>query len=92
MIISLEPNVEFNSNPAVSLSFVCLSKRLSIWIVEEPSGGPFFYKILLTLTRTAQLTPNQNCYNLSKPEIEFNVMKEMYAALSMRTCSEKTTF
>ena len=43
------------------------------------------------LIGTAQLTPNQKCYPLSKAEIEFNMMKEMYAALNMRTCSEKTT-
>ena len=29
---------------------------------------------------------------LSMPEKEFDVMKEMYTALGMRTCSEKTTF
>ena len=41
---------------------------------------------------TAQLTPNQKFYQLSKPEIEFHVMKEMYAALRMCTYAEKTTF
>ena len=47
---------------------------------------------LLSLTDTAKLTQNRKWYQLSKPEIEFNVTKEMYAALSMRTCSSKTTF
>ena len=47
---------------------------------------------LLTLTGTATLLQNRKCYQLSKPEIEFDVMKEMYAALGMHTCSEKTTF
>ena len=42
------------------------------------------------MTDTAQLTPNQKCYPLSKAEIELNVMKEMYMALSMHTFSEKT--
>ena len=27
-----------------------------------------------------------------KPEMEFHVMEEMYAALRMCTCAEKTTF
>ena len=45
-----------------------------------------------TLTATAQLTPNWKSYQLSKPEIEFHVMEEMYAALFMCTCAEKTTF
>ena len=44
------------------------------------------------MTATAQLTPNQKFYQLSKPEIEFHVMEEMYAALRMCTCAEKTTF
>ena len=47
---------------------------------------------LLTLTATAQMTPNQKSYQLSKPEIEFHMMEEMYAALCMRGCAEKTTF
>ena len=47
---------------------------------------------LLTLTAMAQLTPNRKSYQLSKPEIEFHVMKEMYAALRMCTYAEKTTF
>ena len=41
---------------------------------------------------TAQMTPNQKSYQLSKPEIEYPVMEEMYAALHMCTCAEKTTF
>ena len=47
---------------------------------------------LLTLTVTAKLTPNRKSYQLSKAEIEFHVMEEMYAALRMCTCAEKTTF
>ena len=30
-------------------------------------------------------------YQLSKPEIEFHMMEEMYAALCMCMCAEKTT-
>ena len=40
----------------------------------------------------AQLTPNQKSYQLSKPEKEFHVMEEMYAALRMHMCAEKTRF
>ena len=47
---------------------------------------------LLTLTATAQLTQYRKSYQLSKPEIEFHVMEEMYAALRLCTCAEKTTF
>ena len=50
------------------------------------------YFRLLTLTATAQLTLNWKSYQLSKPEIEFHVMEEMYAALRMCVCAEKTTF
>ena len=53
----------------------------------------YYLKYLLMtphLTGTTQLTPNQKCYLPSKAEIEFNVKKEMYVALNMRTCSEKT--
>ena len=36
------------------------------------------------MTGTATLLQNQICYQLSnKPEIEFDMMKEMYAALGM---------
>ena len=31
-------------------------------------------------------------YELSKPKIEFHVIDEMYMALYMCTCAEKTTF
>ena len=44
---------------------------------------------ILTLKATAQLTPNWKSYQLSKPEIEFHLMNEMYAALCMCTCAEK---
>ena len=44
------------------------------------------------MTATAQLTPNRKSYQLSKPEIEFQVMEEMYAALCICTCAEKTIF
>ena len=47
---------------------------------------------LLTLTAKAQLTPNRKSYQLSKPEIEFHVMEEMYVALRLCTCEEKTIF
>ena len=50
------------------------------------------YFWLLTLTAAAQLTLNRKSYQLSKPEIEFHVMEEMYAALCNCTCAEKTTF
>ena len=51
------------------------------------------YFRLLTLTATAQLTLNRKSYQLSKPDIElFHVMEEMYAALRMCACAEKTTF
>ena len=46
---------------------------------------------LLSFTGTVKLTQNRKCYQLYKPEIEFNVIKEMYAALGMHTFSEKTT-
>ena len=41
---------------------------------------------------SALLTQNLKCYQLSKPEIELNVIKEMYVAMGMHTCLEKTTF
>ena len=50
------------------------------------------YFRLLTLTTRAQLTVNRKSYQLSKPEIEFHVMEEMYAALRMCACAETTTF
>ena len=34
----------------------------------------------ITFTATAKLTPNRKSYQLSKPEIEFDVMGETYAA------------
>ena len=49
-------------------------------------------KIFTSPHLEAQLTPNGKSYQLSKPEIEFHVMKEIYAALRMCTCAEKTTF
>ena len=39
------------------------------------------------LTATAQLTANRKSYQLFNPEIEFNVMEEMYAKLHC-TCRE----
>ena len=47
---------------------------------------------LLTLTATAQLIPNRKSYQMSKPEKEFHVIEEMYAALRMRMCAEKTIY
>ena len=43
-------------------------------------------------TATAQLTPNRKTYQLSKAEIEFNVVEEMYVASRMRMSAEKTIF
>ena len=66
---------------------------------RRPSIGCIVYSILpeiflqlLTLTATAQLTPNRISYQLSKPEKEFHVIEEKYAALRMRRCAEKTTY
>ena len=38
---------------------------------------------LLILTVKAQLTANRKSYQLSKPEIEFHVMEEIYAVLTI---------
>ena len=38
------------------------------------------------------MTPNRKSYQLSKPEIEFHVLEEMYAALCMCPYAEKTIF
>ena len=46
----------------------------------------------ITLTASTQLTPNRKYYQLSNPETEFNMFKEIYAALSMGTFLENTTF
>ena len=43
----------------------------------------------------AQLTPNQKSYQLSKQEIEFDLMEEMYAALCMcvvHVCKKDNSF
>ena len=42
------------------------------------------------MTTAAQLTPKRKSYQLSKPEIEFHMMQEIYAALRMYTCAEQT--
>ena len=47
---------------------------------------------LLILTDKVQLTLNRKSNQLSKPEIEFHVMEEMYAASCMCACAKKTTF
>ena len=47
---------------------------------------------IMFMTATAQLTRNLKSYQLSKPEIEFHVMEEMYVALCICMCAEKTTF
>ena len=46
----------------------------------------YLKKLLITpqLDRHSETDP--------KPEIEFAVIKEMYAALGMQTCSKKTTY
>ena len=36
-----------------------------------------------------QLTVNRKCYQVLKPEIEFHMMNEIYAALRMRTHIQK---
>ena len=41
---------------------------------------------------TCTTTPNRTFYHPSKPEIEIELMEEIYAALRMRTCAEKTFF
>ena len=53
---------------------------------------PEIFLQLLTLTATAQLTPNRKSYQLSKPEKEFHVIEEMYAALRMHMCAEKKIY
>ena len=64
---------------------------------RQPSIGCIVYYLkkcllLLTLTVPAQLTQNWKSCQLSKPDIELHVMEEMYAALCMCMCAEKTTF
>ena len=44
---------------------------------------------LLTLTAMVQLTPNRKSYQLSKSELEFQLMEEIYAALCMYIWAEK---
>ena len=53
-------------------------------------GGIIYYLQKMLMTPPKPEMPS--AVQLSKPEIEFDVMKEMYAALGMHTCSEKTTF
>ena len=47
-------------------------------------GSIIYYLMIilksLTLTATAQLTPNRKSYQLSKAEIELDTMEEMYTA------------
>ena len=50
------------------------------------------YFRLLTLTATAQQIVNRKSYQLFKPEIEFHVMEEKYAALCICACAKKMTF
>ena len=40
----------------------------------------------------AQLTPKPKSYQMSKQEIEFDIMEEMYAAGHLSPWAEKTTF
>ena len=51
-------------------------------------------KLLMTpqLDRHRETDPKRERYQLSKPEIEFAMIKEMYVALGMHTCSENTSF
>ena len=45
---------------------------------------------LIPLTVTAQLSPNQNCYQVSQPQTEFAIVEN--AELCMQTCAENKTF
>ena len=47
---------------------------------------------LLTLTATAQLTPNWISYQLSEPEKEFYVIEEIYVASLMCMFAERRHF
>ena len=51
-------------------------------------------KLLMTphFDRHSKTDPNWKCYQLSKPEIKFDAIKEMYAELGRHACLEKTTF
>merc|ERR1712074_437970 len=44
---------------------------------------------LFTLTAMPQLTVNRKCYQVLKPEIEFHMMNEIYAALRICTHIQK---
>ena len=46
----------------------------------------------LNLDSHSTTDPNRKSYQLSKPEIEFHVMDEMYVALCMCAYAKKTTF
>ena len=54
----------------------------------------YLKKMFMTPHLGSQSTTDQNgkSYQLSKPEIEFNMMEKMYAALRLCTYAEKTTF
>ena len=74
-----------------------LSTQKIYFFPPSPVEGGIAYYIkkcwqLLTLTAPAQLTPNRNSYQLSKAEIEFDVLVEMYAASRMHMYAEKMTF
>ena len=60
------------------------------WTLKNQDG----LKKKTTLTGTSKVTPNQDYYQVSKLEIEYDMMEEMYTTLSMRTrtCLEKLTF
>ena len=51
----------------------------------------FLFWWLLPMTATPQLMLNRKRYQASKPELEFHMINMIYAALSMRTQTEKTT-
>ena len=44
------------------------------------------------MTAMGQLILNRKCYQVFKPEMEFNMLNIIYVALRMCTHTEKTTF
>ena len=47
---------------------------------------------LQPMTVTAELSPNQTCYQLSKTEIEFCHSRKICVELCLHTCAENMTF
>ena len=70
--------------PSFKIFFLTLSYKYEDDLKNEDEIQNITWKNcwwLLTLTGTTKLTQNQK--KLSKPEIEFDMMKEMYAALGI---------